>query len=289
MAAFSIYVCYNPYVEVLIIRAFCHLKTTFFVSDKKVLQVKPLAIPATRLEEAFVSTSTKNGVVGVFLYPDLPTIFILCICIMENSQTSAQPLEQKPKKTIHKKFAIGFFCCSMILLILVIIIVAVSGGSGNGTNSSTKSNKTSTSTSNQAIDQFPHTKALLSSMQNSDGKAMLKNFSYDPVVQGINDTAKITVDLTMGTGDEGNPVQVKQYMAEVVKAVLHDDNANINEVWVTAYGQFVDKYGNTSNGILYQIYFNKSDASQINWNADSDTLTLTIIPGLWHVNTDNLN
>ncbi len=62
---------------------------------------------------------------------------------------------------------------------------------------------------------------------------------------------------------------------------LFNSGKNIETVSVGAYFPLVDQYGNENDGIVYASSLGAEEAKKVNWNADSASLRLTILPRVW--------
>ena len=91
--------------------------------------------------------------------------------------------------------------------------------------------------------------------------------------------SNLTQDDNFITGKTtGQGIEMK--MADVYKAI-YSTYTNVNVVHIKAYLDITDKYGNVQNSMVYYTALNKETGQRINWNTDSATLELQIVPGLW--------
>lgn len=73
---------------------------------------------------------------------------------------------------------------------------------------------------------------------------------------------------------------LEDQMSKIYK-VLYTQNLDVATATITAYFLLVDKYGNESEGVVYKTILNKSEADKINWETNSATLRLQIVPSVW--------
>lgn len=69
-------------------------------------------------------------------------------------------------------------------------------------------------------------------------------------------------------------------MADVYTA-LYTSGLDVRTASVVAYLPLTDKYGNTSDGMVYKTILDKAVASKVNWSASKDTLEWKVLPSLW--------
>lgn len=75
------------------------------------------------------------------------------------------------------------------------------------------------------------------------------------------------------TGMEGK-------MSEIYISLFTSDE-NIASVEISAYFPLVDKYGNESEGLVYQSELTKEEAGKVNWQTDGPTPRLRVLPAIW--------
>lgn len=73
---------------------------------------------------------------------------------------------------------------------------------------------------------------------------------------------------------------IEKTMSEIYIA-LYTSNKDIRSASVAAYFPLVDRYGNESEDVIYKSILDKTEADKVNWNADSSTLKLSILPEVW--------
>lgn len=73
---------------------------------------------------------------------------------------------------------------------------------------------------------------------------------------------------------------IESDMSELYIA-LYTSDYNVTSVVISAYFPLVDKYGKETEGIVYKTYLDKAEADKVNWEADSSTLKLQILPSVW--------
>ena len=73
-------------------------------------------------------------------------------------------------------------------------------------------------------------------------------------------------------------IEVK--MSDIYMA-LYKSGKDIRAASVAAYFPLEDKYGNTSDGMVYKSILDKDEADKVNWQADRASLELSILPKVW--------
>ena len=73
---------------------------------------------------------------------------------------------------------------------------------------------------------------------------------------------------------------IQKKMSEVYKA-LYATEHNVLIASVSAYFPLMDKYGNTSQGLIYRTLLPRTEASKINWDVDDSVLKLQTLPAVW--------
>lgn len=71
-------------------------------------------------------------------------------------------------------------------------------------------------------------------------------------------------------------------MSRAYKALL-TANLNVKSVYINAYFPFQDKFGKSTDHIIYGTSLEKEVADKINWQANELTLENRIIPGVWRL------
>lgn len=74
---------------------------------------------------------------------------------------------------------------------------------------------------------------------------------------------------------------VKMEVADLYTAILHDGSIKPKIAEVRVFGPLVDKFGHTSQEIVYGTAMDKATADQVNWDAGKAELEMTILPALW--------
>ncbi len=62
---------------------------------------------------------------------------------------------------------------------------------------------------------------------------------------------------------------------------LYTSDLDVRSASAAAYLQLIDKYGKTSDVIVYKSILDKDVADKVNWSADNAMLKLQILPGIW--------
>jgi hypothetical protein len=70
-------------------------------------------------------------------------------------------------------------------------------------------------------------------------------------------------------------------MTKLYKILYTQTGKDVEAASVSAWFPMQDRFGNTSDEIVYKTILDKGPASQVNWNADAATLELQIMPGVW--------
>lgn len=112
------------------------------------------------------------------------------------------------------------------------------------------------------------------------GKERLREVEVVPQVDGgygvfvvFNADDNLTTDLQKGG--------IELMMCDVYTALYSSSKHDVRQASVTAYFSLVDKYGQTSDGVVYKSMLDRSTADRVNWSADRAYLGLTILPGVW--------
>jgi hypothetical protein len=139
---------------------------------------------------------------------------------------------------------------------------------------------TATAVPTRPVDAFPALKEVLSGDNNdSPSVPKLRSFRYYPDTGRANVDFNMDQNLTMGLTRDG----LKMEMSQVYTALFHGSRVHVQSAAVTAWGPLQDQYGNVRYEPVYGTTLTRDVADQINWDADSATLQLQIIPGLWTV------
>ena len=73
---------------------------------------------------------------------------------------------------------------------------------------------------------------------------------------------------------------IEKQMSDVYTA-LYTSNKDVRTASAAAYLSLTDKYGNTSDQMVYKSILDKAVAGKVNWSTDKASLELQILPGLW--------
>ena len=120
---------------------------------------------------------------------------------------------------------------------------------------------------------------VLAGRTNTD-RERLRKVEVVPQVDGgygvfvvFNADDNLTTDLQKGG--------IELIMCDVYTALYSSSKHDVRQASVTAYSSLVDKYGQTSDGVVYKSMLDRSTADRVNWSADRAYLGLTILPGVW--------
>lgn len=72
-----------------------------------------------------------------------------------------------------------------------------------------------------------------------------------------------------------------EYTMSNVYDAFYTSGLDVRTASVAAYLPLTDKYGNTSDGMVYKTILDKDVATKVNWSASKDTLSWEVLPGLW--------
>lgn len=102
------------------------------------------------------------------------------------------------------------------------------------------------------------------------------------------------VDVVFDSKDSGfnNSQTIKLFYTPEIADIylaIHKSGQTICRASVYITTDLIDKYGNKSNGTVYQTIIQNDKWSKINWNNDDDRLTYSILPGIWDVTLNLLN
>lgn len=115
--------------------------------------------------------------------------------------------------------------------------------------------------------------------KNNNGKDYVK--SIDVIAAGDGGWTVVTEfnagdNLTSNMQKQG----IEMKMSDIYSA-LYTSGKNILIASVAAYFPLQDKYGNTSDGMVYRSMLKKPEADKVNWKADKSLLDLDILPKVW--------
>ena len=72
-------------------------------------------------------------------------------------------------------------------------------------------------------------------------------------------------------------------MSEIYMTLYHQSGLDIRQASVAAYFPLIDQYGNENDEIVYKSLLDKTEADQVNWQADEAMLKVSILPGIWEI------
>lgn len=73
---------------------------------------------------------------------------------------------------------------------------------------------------------------------------------------------------------------IEKQMSDVYTS-LYTSDKDVRTASAAAYLSLTDKYGNTSDQMVYKSILDKAVAGKVNWSTDKASLELQILPGLW--------
>jgi hypothetical protein len=195
-----------------------------------------------------------------------------------------ESLKKLFKEKTRTKIALVFGLGGLALLIIGVAITP-SNGQPNQAAPQTSA------ASNVPQDPASQIKAIvgnvLQGQTNESGEPKLKSVDVEPD-SAANGAWDVTVDFN---GDEnitnGMTKNGLESQTADIFIALYTSSQKIEIATVTGYLPVTDKYGNTSDGIVYRATLDTDNASKINWGADKATLELQILPGVW--DTDFVN
>lgn len=74
---------------------------------------------------------------------------------------------------------------------------------------------------------------------------------------------------------------IEEKIAEIY-ITLYSIPRNIDYTTVNAYMPLVDRYGNTSDGLVYRAVLWSEEARKVNWAKDETALKMQILPNVWN-------
>jgi hypothetical protein len=219
----------------------------------------------------------------------LGTIGVLSMLFTIGALIKPEPLKKLFKENTRMKIALTFGLGGFILLAIGVGGTTPNGWQPNQTVTNQSTAQTSAA-SNAPQDPASQIKAIvgnvLQGQTNESNEPKLRSVDVEPdVVKGWWD---VTVDfngdnnITNGMTKNG----LESQTADVFIA-LYTSGQKIEIATVTGYLPVTDKYGNTSDGIVYRATLDTDTAAQINWSDDKPTLELQILPGVWDLDFVN--
>jgi hypothetical protein len=182
--------------------------------------------------------------------------------------TEKQEMSNKDKAT-----GIGTLIVIGVIIVGIIIIANIMSSGGD----------TKTTTQTQTIDTtLPDDEQLQQIVKNS-----LTTYNNDTEDQ----TRKIDVVKRPDGGygvfveynaDAFNKLLINGEMASIYIA-LYTSDKDVQSASVSAYSPMIDKYGNSSDVLVYKSILDKATADKVNFTADRAALEVSILPGVWDI------
>ncbi len=119
--------------------------------------------------------------------------------------------------------------------------------------------------------------------QNSNKQDRLRQVAITPTTEAgesfiIRVVFNADENLTSNLKKQGIELQMAKLYQQ-----LYTNKLPINRIVIQAYTNLVDQYGNEHDTEVFETFLNKDEADKINWTADTTTLQMQIIPGVWTV------
>jgi hypothetical protein len=214
----------------------------------------------------------------------LGTVGIISMLFTIGALIRPEPLKKLFKENTRTKIALTFGLGGFILFAI---------GIGITPNQTTAPQTTAPTTVANNVPQDPASqiKAIVGNVlqgqtnQSNEPKLRSVDVEPDPAVKGGWDvTVEFNGDNNLSNGLTKDGLESET--ADVFIAV-YTSGQKIETATVTGYLPLTDKYGNTSDGMVYRATLTTDDASQINWSLDKATLELQILPGVWDLDYVN--
>jgi len=120
---------------------------------------------------------------------------------------------------------------------------------------------------------------VLQGTTNMSNESRLRHVDVVPQVEGgwgvfveFNANDNLTTNLTK----QG----IEMDMSDIYTA-LYTSGLDVRSASAAGYLSLADKYGNTSDVMVFKSILKSDVASKVNWHSDKATLELQILPGLW--------
>jgi len=200
-----------------------------------------------------------------------------------------EPLKKLFKERTRTKIALTFGLGGFILFIVGIAITP--NGEYSNQAATSQSNTQAIATRSAPQDPASQIKAIvgnvLQGQTNESNEPKLRSVDVEPD-PAVKDGWDVTVDFN-GDNNLTNGMTKDNLVTQTsdIFIALYTSGQKIETATVTGYLPLTDKYGNTSDGMVYRATLITDDASQINWSADKATLELQILPGVWDLDYVN--
>lgn len=164
----------------------------------------------------------------------------------------------------------------------IFILILAGGGDSSESNQAPNTQKMAQQQAEQANltpeEQIKASVQNLLSGQNNLDQDRLESVEVTELEGGLRVEVGFNADDNFGN----NLIKsgMEKQMSEIYQE-LYTNYDNINEVSVGARFPMADQYGNESQLVVYYTTLSKEEADKVNWNADSSTLKLSILPGVW--------
>lgn len=189
-----------------------------------------------------------------------------------SSESQSEETESiRPKRRVSKRLLI-------IGGIFLFILIGMVMGSGGGE----KGNQSEVNTPVQPLSQEEQVRKLAEDQLQGTNNLKKPYVRKIDVVEQVNGGWGVFVEynaddnLTTNLQKSG----IEKKMSEIYIA-LYTSNQDIRSASVTAYFPLIDSFGNENDRVVYKSIFDKLVADKVNWSADSSTLKLSILPGIW--------
>jgi hypothetical protein len=146
----------------------------------------------------------------------------------------------------------------------------------------TQSNNEPESTQTPQLNEEDQIKAIVSDQL--EGLNNMKKDKLRQVEVVSNDTSSWDVAIEFNASDNLSmnlrKSGIESQMSELYIA-LFQSGKDIQNVSITAYYPLVDEYGNENDRVVYMTKLEKPEVEKINWEANSSSLKLSILPQVW--------
>lgn len=176
--------------------------------------------------------------------------------------------------------------CLVALVVMIGFFVLIGIFSGGGEKRKSTPTLTPAEQEKQAIEsqKSPEEQIKKLVQKNLEGENNM-SWPYEDKIEVIqNPNGKYSVDIKFNADDNLSKGLIKtgiQMKISEILTALFTEREDIQKATVSALFALQDKYGNPFRGDVYVAEMDAEEAKKVNWNIDSTTLALTILPKVY--------
>ncbi len=201
----------------------------------------------------------------------------------QNDESKAKSKQNKNQKGI--KFCLG--CFSIVILIIVIVLIVDISNDKPVKDSADINNSSSATVNKSDEDVIKDTINAKYSGKNNRDQDKIRSIRVTPQVDG-GYGVMVEFNADEGYSSGSTRKDIIYTSSQMFKTIYKETGKEIMQAGIFAYYPLTDKYGNSSDVLVYKCILYKETADKVNWDQEEGVLFGQILPNLWSASNDLL-